>query len=211
MIQFEITDIFPKFILSDRNGYALAKAIESGLKYFLTRCQEGLDTLQDVEKMPEWRLDECAWESNCFYDYNAGIDAKREWIRNEYNYIKRHGTAEGIRQYIEGQFKESAVFEWFEKSLTAGYFDVMVNGQRTEANEAWIRSAVERAKNVRSLLRRVIYTDDVTNDTMYAATAIAGIDAKDNILMAPEPQLLVSDLEGMTVGHLQKKTIRKIQ
>ena len=78
MINFNVADVFPRFILNDTNGYAMAKAIEAALKYFLAKCQEGLDTLQDVDKMPEWRLDECAWESNCLYDYNADVDASAD-------------------------------------------------------------------------------------------------------------------------------------
>ena len=80
--KFDLIRTVPKFILRDRNGFAMARAIEAALKYFLEKSQEGLDTLQNVDKMPEWRLDEMAWEMNCLYDETAQEEVKREWIRN---------------------------------------------------------------------------------------------------------------------------------
>ena len=65
MIQtYDINRIFPRFILQDKNGYAIAKALQAGLDYFLARSKVALDTILDVDEMPEWRLDEIAWEYN---------------------------------------------------------------------------------------------------------------------------------------------------
>ena len=157
MIDFTIYDLYPKFLLNDRNGFAMAKAIEAGLNYFLARCQDGLDTLQNVDKMPEWRLDELAWEYNCLYDYNADVDIKRGWISNAWEYYRKHGTPEGIRQYLGVYFGAAEIIEWFEDNLSADIFDVAVTGIRSDENEAWIRATVEKAKNVRSVLRNIIF------------------------------------------------------
>jgi hypothetical protein len=115
MIQtIDINRLFPRFILADPNGMALAKAIEAGLNYFLQQAKEGLDTTINPDLMPEWRLDEKAWEYNCLYDYNAPIEAKLEWIRDAYKNYRLHGTAEGVRQYLKTYFGESSVSEFFE-------------------------------------------------------------------------------------------------
>ena len=83
-----IFQIFPRFILEDTDGFAMCKALEAGLNYFLDKCNEGLKLVLDVDSMPEWRLDEMAWELNCLYDFQADVDIKREWIRNAYkNYL----------------------------------------------------------------------------------------------------------------------------
>ena len=158
MIQtFDINRIFPRFILNDTNGYAIAKALEAGLKFFLEKSQEGLDTLLDVDKMPEWRLDELAWEYNCLYDYKADVDVKREWIRDAVKNYRLHGTAEGVRQYLKTYFGESHVDEFWEFGGEAGEFNVTVTGIRSDENEAWIRAAVEKAKNVRSVLNNIVF------------------------------------------------------
>lgn len=174
MIQFEIHDIFPNFILNDRTGYAMAKALEAGVKYFLERTQVALDTLQNIETMPEWRLDELAWEYNCMYDYGADIDAKRGWIRNALNYYQKHGTPEGIRQYLSSYFGEASIIEWFEGGLNPCEFDVSVTGVRSDGNEAWIRAAVEKGKNVRSVLRNIIFSGGQTEQTVFCAAANIG-------------------------------------
>ena len=61
MINFSIHQLFPDFILEDKNGFAMAKAIEKMLQIMCDTVRNGVDTVKDVEKMPEWRLDELAW------------------------------------------------------------------------------------------------------------------------------------------------------
>lgn len=175
MINYELTQIFPRYILNDQNGYAMAKALQAGIDYFLARCQDGIDCVLDVSKMPEWRLDEMAWENNCLYDYNADVDAKRGWIDNAISYWKKHGTPEGIRQYLAVYFGASEIIEWFEGGLDPCKFDVAVTGLRSDENEAWIRAAVEKAKNVRSILRNIIFNGGESNFTGVCAAKDVGI------------------------------------
>ena len=104
MFEFDFSRLFPRFLLNDKNGYAMAKAIEAGLNYFLEKCQDGLDCVQNVEKMPEWRLDEMAWEYNILYDYAAPVATKRIWIANAIEYYAKYGTAAAITKYLEGVF-----------------------------------------------------------------------------------------------------------
>ena len=153
MIQkFDIGRIFPRFILQDTNGRAMAKAIEAGLNYFLTRAQNGLDTLQDVDKMPEWRLDEMAWEMNCLYDESADVEIKREWIRNAIPLYSIWGTKRSVVEYLKGYFGEIELEENWQYEGDPFHFRVTVGGEWTPENEAWATRAVERAKNVRSVL-----------------------------------------------------------
>ena len=175
MIKYDIYQLFPQYLLADKTGFAMAKGIEAGLNYFIAKCQEGIDTVQDIEKMPEWRLDELAWEYNCLYDYTADVEIKREWIRNAITYYSRHGTPEGIRQYLAAFFGESQIIEWFEDDMTPCYFDVLVTGTRSNEHEAWIRTAAERAKNVRSILRNIIYNGGETEAGLLAGAGLSGM------------------------------------
>ena len=102
MITFNICQLWPKFLLRDRDGYAMAKALEAGLNYFLEKCQEGIDLILNVETMPEWRLDEMAWEYNIPYDYSASVTQKREWVRMAIPMYRILGTKEAIKQYLKG-------------------------------------------------------------------------------------------------------------
>ena len=176
MIQtFDINRLFPRFILKDVNGLAMAKAIEAGLNYFLQQAKEGLDTLQNVDEMPEWRLDELAWEYNCLYDYSADVDVKRGWIRDAVKNYQLHGTAEGVRQYLKTYFGESSVDEFWEFGGDPGEFNVTVTGLRSDENEAWIRKAVEKAKNVRSVLNNIVFNGGESACEIETATFDVGI------------------------------------
>ena len=161
MMTYDIRWIFPRFILNDRTGYAMAKAIEAGLNYFLEKCQDGLDTLQNVDKMPEWRLDEMAWEYDVPFDYLAAEEQKREWIRAALPMYRILGTKTAIIQYLQGYFGEIEVEENWQYAGEPFHFRVTVGGEWTPENEAWARTAIDRVKSVRSIL------DDLTAGTSF--------------------------------------------
>ncbi len=146
MFDIDITRLVPKFILNDRNGYALAKAIEAGLRYFLDKVQEGVNVLLDVDSMPEWRLDEMAWELNSLYDYNGEIENKRKWIRNALPYYMILGTPQSIINYLEGYFEKVTLIPG-----APYHFSINIVGELDEGKETWLQYAVETAKNVRSV------------------------------------------------------------
>ena len=157
MFEFDIRQIFPRFILADRNGFALARAIEAALVYFLEKCQDGLDCVLDPDTMPEWRLDELAWEFNILYDYNADVETKRGWIKNARDFYAIYGTAEGIVQYLEAAFNHATVEEWFEYGGDPFHFRVVATGEWSEEAEAWARKSIEAVKNVRSVLDTITF------------------------------------------------------
>ena len=152
MITYDIYQLFPKFILRDKNGYAMAKAIKAALDYFLNKCQDGIDTVLNVDKMPEWRLDEMAWEYNVPYDYTARIEQKREWVRKAIPMYRILGTKEAILQYLEGYFGEVEVEENWQYSGDPFHFRVTVGGEWTPDTEDWATEAVNRVKSLRSIL-----------------------------------------------------------
>lgn len=152
MITYDIYQIFPNFILKDKTGYAMAKALEAGINYFLTKCRDGLDTLQNVDRMPEWRLDEMAWEYNIPYDYQADVEQKREWVRKAIPMYRILGTKQAIIQYLQGYFGEVEVQENWEYSGDPFHFRVTVGGEWTPHTEQWTRDAVDRVKSIRSVL-----------------------------------------------------------
>ena len=152
MIDFSITHLFPEFLLADKNGFAMARAIEKALQIMCDTIQTGVDNVQDVEKMPEWRLDEMAWELGCLYDYSADIEAKRSWIRDATPLFAAYGTPQAIYNYLEGFFDSVEVEEYWQYGGKPFHFRVTVSGEWTHANEAWARMAIAAAKNVRSVL-----------------------------------------------------------
>lgn len=151
----DITRLFPHFLLRDRNGYALARAIEAAMQYMRERIETGLAILTDPDQMPEWRLDEMAWEKNCLYDYHGTIDQKRYWIRAADRLNRDWGLPQAIYNYLEGYFDTVQVEENWEYGGDPYHFRVFVTGQTGMESLRWAQKAIERVKNVRSTLDSV--------------------------------------------------------
>lgn len=159
-IQFQIERLVPRFLLRDKNGYALAKAIERAFQLAALSAQKGLDILLDPDKMPEWRLDEMAGELGCLYDYSGTEEQKRYWIKQASNLYALYGTPQAIVNFLEGFFQSVRVEEYWQYNGDPFHFRVIVSGESYDAAKiAWATRAIERVKNLRSVL------DAVTIDT----------------------------------------------
>lgn len=152
MMDFSIHHLFPRFLLTDKNGYAMAKAIEKAMTIFCQTVQSGVDIVQNVEKMPEWRLDEMAWELGCLYDYNAKTETKRHWIKDATQLYAAIGTPKAIYDFLDGFFDQVELEENWQYGGQPFHFRVSVSGEWNEINEAWLKRAVAASKNVRSVL-----------------------------------------------------------
>lgn len=183
MFTFDIARLFPRFLLNDKNGYAMAKAIEAGLKYFLEKCQDGLDCLQDVDKMPEWRLDEMAWEYNILYDYSESVETKRKWIKYAVEYYAKYGTAAAIINYLEGKFDSVNLEEWWQYEADPFHFRVIVTGEWSQAADDWAKKAVAATQNVRSILDNIIFNAGSVTIPLNVAAAVCGLEITDEIQM----------------------------
>lgn len=152
MFQFNADKWTPKYILNDKSGYALAKAIEAAVNYLNNHVLAGVRCATDYDYMPEWRLDELAREINCLFDYNASIEVKRRWIKSAYPMYRLYGTPAAIYQYIGSYFDDVDVEEWWEYGAEPYHFRLTVDGEWTPKNEAWAHKALSVAKNARSVL-----------------------------------------------------------
>lgn len=158
-MDIDISRLIPRFLYHDKNGYALAKAIEKAFQMTAEAVEQGISIVLDVDSMPEWRLDEMAWELNCLYDYNGTVDQKRYWIKNASYLYRVYGTPQGILNYLEGYFQNADIEEWWNYGGQPYHFRVTVSGEDyNEGKIAWAQKAILAAKNVRSVL------DDVTVD-----------------------------------------------
>lgn len=172
MMTFAIERLVPRFLLEDRNGYALAKAIEAALNALCGIAAEGVAAVLDVERMPEWRLDEMAWELNCLYDHNAELGDKRKWIRAAMPLYSLRGTPRAIYDYIQDDF-DIVLEEAWQYDGDPFHFRITVFSEWTALKEAWLTKAVAQAKNARSVLDNIAV--GVGGVNAIAVTALGGI------------------------------------
>ena len=152
MFRFEIEKFVPQFILNDKNGYAIAMALQGAIDYMNNAINDGVNNVVDFDSMPEWRLDEIAWETNCLYDYNADIETRRKWIKNAIPLYRLYGTPQAVYQYISSYFENVELEENWTYNGEPYHFRIMVEGEWTPENESWARRAIKTAQNVRSVL-----------------------------------------------------------
>ena len=164
----EMSKLFPAFLLADRNGNAMAAAIYAAMKLVREKVQNALKLMTDVSAMPEWMLDEMAWEIGGLYDYSADIEAKRRWIERATPLFAALGTPKAIYDFLEGYFKSVQLEESAEYGGEPYHFRITVSGAWDEQKAAWVRKAVDAAKNVRSVL------DDVSIGS-YCSIQVSGM------------------------------------
>lgn len=175
MFEFDVSKWVPAFIMKDKNGYAIAKAIEAGMNAMNNIIAAGVKLIADVDTMPEWRLDELAWEFNVLYDYTRDIDVKRKWIKEAFNNYSIYGTAAIIEKYFASAFDTTLLEEWYEYGGDPYHFRITVTGEYTEENDEWARKAVEKVKNVRSVLDNIVFNSGTsTSDPLLYGAQVSG-------------------------------------
>lgn len=172
MIQGGLEHLVPAFIMQDRNGRAIVKAISAGLQITADAVAEGVKILTDVEYAPEWRLDELAWEFDIPYDKTADIEIKRRWIREVYPLFAIYGTPAAIKRYLSGRFEVLSVDE-----QGFGYYmlSILFSGVAAREDVDRILKMAEIIKNVRTHIHRVAFQCD-TQMQLYTGLALASTD-----------------------------------
>ena len=152
-VTFENTQIFPAYLLRDKNGAAICAAVKTALDAFLTDLQTGIDLLFDIDSMPEWRLDEYAWELGCLYDYTGSVASKRKWLKSAGAINRINGTKAALEQYLKGVFTTVLIEEWFDYDTDSPYhFRVTVTGNVSQSSLSWLQKAVARVKPARAVM-----------------------------------------------------------
>jgi len=213
MVDVDISRLVPVFLLCDTNGRALAKAIEKGTRIFCRILDDGIHTALHVEQMPEWRLDEMAWELGCLYDFHAGIESKRAWIRDAVPLYASYGTVEAIYKYLGGRFQDVDVEESWQYGGEPYHFRVTLGGEWTEEKVQWARRAVETIKNVRSVMDEMSpgggCTVTVSGETMWRRFpyAMAGGLVRAGTL----PEIAFTDQTGENTDPSQESAVATAQ
>jgi len=148
MEKIDITHLIPNFILGDKNGWAIAKAIETAFNIFHEKVQEGIDAALNPDQMPEWRLDEVAREENIFwYDFGAAISIKREMIKNASRTYAALGTKTGAESAAKDFCGDARIEEWFDYGGDPAHFRIYSRSSDAAIN------AVDMARSVNDVKR----------------------------------------------------------
>lgn len=175
MIEVSIRELLPRFLMEDRTGRAMAKAVERALLLAEQAVAQGVDNVLNVDGMPEWRLDEMARELHVLYDYRADIEAKRKWIAGAAGMYRIYGTPEAVLKYIRGMFDDAEIEEWPDYGGQPYHYRINVYGQWTNSKKSWVKKAAETAQNLRSVLDDIGVKSEGTLHIAYSGERYAAV------------------------------------
>lgn len=167
---------FARIITDDRNGRAMARALDAAAEYFNARVQAGLEQLYDVDKMSERRLDDVAWEYSLpWYDYNADIETKRRVIKSMRKTLMTIGTPRAVAEVVSSILGGTArLTEWPEYGGQAYHFRIISSDTVLSLNErAKLYAAINTVKNVRSVMDEMVWAYVSNGDVYVAGKAFA--------------------------------------
>jgi len=176
MFTFKATQWVPRFILRDKNGYALAKAIEAAMQVMNDTVETGVRWVTDYDAMPEWRLDEVAWETGIFYDYSADTEAKRAAVKSGISIYRLLGTKAGVIQALSTIYESCDIEEWFEYDGSPFHFNLQIditNDETSAVRQAKLLRYLEFCKPARSILDNVEYY--INKEELAALNLYAGV------------------------------------
>ena len=165
MIKFTeggLIDIWPE---KDPEIQALSKK----LKAYADKTQ----CYSDVDDLDEDILDYFAVEMrSMYYEQNLEIERKREIVKNTLKWYTYAGVPATVAEMVGVVFGSGKIVEWFdydEPPFTPGTFDIITSARLTPDIIDQLNAMIQKAKNVRSHIRRVTIIRDVHSAMHLAA------------------------------------------
>lgn len=171
----ELLDLLPSQLKNDTDMICLSYALKLSVSELLEYEQYTM-TQNFVELLPEHILDVMAVELRSpYYRQDMDIEVKRGIIKNTLIWHTKAGTSSAVSEMIEVLFGEGDVIEWYdfdEGEKTPGMFDIVTNARMTEDIVEFFMQVIERVKNERSHLRRVLIERDIFVEPRIGSGAI---------------------------------------
>lgn len=170
----ELLDLLPSSLKNDTDMICLSYALKMAVGRLLVYERSAM-TQNFVDSLPEKILDVLAVELRSpYYLDSMEISVKREIIKNTLIWHTKAGTASAVSEMIGIVFGEGSVVEWpdfDEPPYTPGTFDIVTNAQMTEDVTEFFMAVIERVKNERSHIRRVLIHREME---MHEYAAVSG-------------------------------------
>lgn len=172
----QLTDILPPQMARDIETQCISYALQQQIKKVL-RLADRTRTMAVIDELPEKILDILAVELRTpYYQENMNLETKRSIIKRTLLWHTKAGTPSAVEELVAVIFGEGSVIEWFdydEPPYTPGTFDILTNARMTEEITENFISIIQRVKNTRSHIRRILIERQM-GEHEYVATATIG-------------------------------------
>lgn len=155
----QITDLLPWKIAQSTEVRCISYAVQQEHQRML-RLAAHTRTMAVIDELPERILDVLAVELRTpYYQESMNLETKRNIIKRTLLWHTKAGTPSAVSELIEIVFGEGRTEEWFdytEGPYTPGTFDIITNARMTEEMANYFLSIIQRVKNTRSHIRRIL-------------------------------------------------------
>lgn len=162
MIKFkdgQMADLLPSSMARDVETQCISYALKKQMERIIHLADQ-TRTVAMIDLLPERILDVLAVELRTpYYQESMELDVKRNIIKRTLLWHTKAGTPSAVAELIEIVFGEGKVVEWFnydEAPYTPGTFDIVTNARMTEEIAEYFLSIIQRVKNTRSHIRRIL-------------------------------------------------------
>lgn len=170
----ELTNISP--FAGDPKNDAFSYAIKKMMQFVLEKA-DGTRTYSIIQNLPDNILDTLAVELRAmYYEETMDISVKRNIVQNTLSWYAKAGTPAAVEELISVIFGEGKVIEWFdfdEAPYTPGLFDIVTNAPMEKGIIDTLTAIIDRVKNVRSQLRRVVINRELHQGSSIAMRSVA--------------------------------------
>ena len=155
--QISFPDLLPSSIAGDSQMSAAARALDGQLEYLLDKIKliflwSRIDTMEDP------LLSVLANQLHVdYWDSSWNLDKKRDWVKYAIPWHRIKGTPAAVEKMLELILGSGTVVEWDEYDGEAYYFRVeTTESLKGPGTLSTLLSAINRAKNTRSWLEKII-------------------------------------------------------
>lgn len=157
---------------SEAFSYAIKKMMQ-----FILEKADSTRTYSIIDSLPDEILDLLAIElRTMYYDENLDIEIKRNIIKNTLAWYAKAGTPAAVEELIQVIFGDGKTIEWFdfaEPPYTPGTFDIITNASLTADRMESMLGIIDRVKNSRSHLRRIVIERELHSGVAIALRAVS--------------------------------------
>ena len=155
----ELRDFLPVTMKNNVDMVCLSYAVKKATQR-LVRYSRASMIYRFIDYVPEPILDLLAVElRSLYYSDTLPVEKKRGIVKNTLRWHAQAGTPGAVKEMIEVVFGEGEVVEWpdfDEPPYTPGTFDIVTEAELTPDMLEYFAAVIDRVKNVRSHLRRIL-------------------------------------------------------
>lgn len=168
----QLTDIMPGNITKKPEVKALSYALQQACR-LLYRYSQRLYIYSNLDEQPEGVIDLLASELRTqYYRSTLDLDTKRRLVKNTLIWYMSAGTPQAVEELVRTVFGRGEVYEWFQYGGNPFTFRIVTNADAKYESIEEFEKLIEKVKNVRSHIDKIVFAREHGIKMHYAAASI---------------------------------------